>query len=79
MIVYLVTHYNPDGSTGGTHHPRIWCATKAEARAEARHLRDNYGCREVDTERIDLDPTMTVTPKKALCKILNQYDGHAWA
>ena len=78
MIVYLVTHFETDGTWGSTHHPRIWCATKAEARAEARHLRDS-GCREVNTERIDLDPTMTVTPKKALCKILNQYDGHAGA
>ena len=75
MIVYLVTHEDSHGYTGAQR-PRIWCATKAEARAEARHLRDS-GCREVNTERIDLDPPMTVTPKKALCKILNQYDGHA--
>ena len=75
MIVYLVTHEDSHGYNGAQR-PRIWCATKAEARAEARHLRDS-GRREVNTERIDLDPTMTVTPKKALCKILNQYDGHA--
>ena len=75
MIVYLITHEDSHAHNGTTR-PRIWCATRDEARADARHLRDS-GCREVNTERIDLDPTMTVTPKKALCKILNQYDGHA--
>ena len=76
MKIYQVTHYDEYCADNGTSFPRTWCATVVEARKVARELRDN-GCKEVETETIELGPTLTVTPKKALIRILNRFDGYA--